>query len=207
MPLSEWIERDPLTRGRHGLAPEKVRQIQRGRLLAAAAELAAEHGVRGVTAARLTDRAGISRTTLYDLFGNKDAVVDVAAREALASLVASVAEAARSDRSAAARLETMVDSFTDFCVAHPNAAQLGLVEIAGVGAEGARLRYETLDELIEVFRTPLAEAYPVAPPLTADLLVSGLWHIAGSRLCAGRAREIPNAGRVIRIRLLAALLD
>ncbi len=207
MPLSEWLDRDPLTRGRHGLPPDKVRQIQRGRLLAAAAELAAEHGVRGVTAARLTDRAGISRTTLYDLFGSKDAVVDATAREALANLVAQVSEAARASSPASARLETMVDTFTRFCEAHPSSAQLGLVEIAGFGDAGARLRYETLDELIELFRTPLAEAHPGAPALTADLLVSGLWNVAGSRLCAGRARELPNAGRVIRIRLLAALLD
>jgi AcrR family transcriptional regulator len=204
VPLKEWLEQATVTRGRHGLSAESVRQAQRGRLLAATAELAAEHGIRGVTAARLTDRAGVSRATLYSLFASKDGCMYAAAGEALGRLGALVSEAAIG-RTADARLEATIDRFTSFCANHPNAARLGLVEIVGAGDEGGRLRNQALAGLTELLEEIVAEGWPDAPALTAELLAGGLWHLAGSRLCAGRAHELPAAGRLFRVRLVAAL--
>jgi AcrR family transcriptional regulator len=205
MPLNEWREHAELTRGRHGLPVDSVRRAQRGRLLTATAELATEHGVRGVTAARLTDRAGVSRATLYSLFPNKEACVQAAADEALALMLAAVSAAAAPSRPPEVQLETMVDRFTGFCADHPKAARLGIVEIAGSGPTGAALRDQALDDLTEVLGKPLAGLRPDAPLLTAELFAGGLWHVAGTRLRAGRADELPLAGKLIRIRWLEAL--
>ena len=51
-------------RGRDPLAREEVREIQRVRLLEAAARVVAERGVRGVTVALVVERAGVSRGRL-----------------------------------------------------------------------------------------------------------------------------------------------
>jgi len=44
---------------------EKAKQEKRERILAAARELFAEHGVNGVTTQQIADRAGVAIGTLY----------------------------------------------------------------------------------------------------------------------------------------------
>jgi AcrR family transcriptional regulator len=60
-----------MTRAPQGLdraARAQMSEIQRGRLLAAAVDVVAEHGYGGMSVARVTGRAGVSRRTFYDLF-------------------------------------------------------------------------------------------------------------------------------------------
>jgi AcrR family transcriptional regulator len=54
--------------GRHGLSRELVRESQRQRLMAAAAESLAEHGYGAVTVTGIASAAGVSTATLYQRF-------------------------------------------------------------------------------------------------------------------------------------------
>ncbi|WP_392673709.1 TetR/AcrR family transcriptional regulator [Streptomyces sp. LN785] len=53
----------------------------RERLLAAAADLFYQEGIRSVGIGRLLDRAGVAKASLYDAFGSKDALVAAYLRE------------------------------------------------------------------------------------------------------------------------------
>ncbi len=59
-------------RGRHRLPPEVIARSQRERLLEAAVRVVAEKGYGPTTVADLTREAGISRTTFYAMFDDKE---------------------------------------------------------------------------------------------------------------------------------------
>jgi AcrR family transcriptional regulator len=58
-----------------------VEGTPRERLLAAAADLFYQEGVRSVGIGRLLERAGVAKASLYDAFGSKDALVVAYLRE------------------------------------------------------------------------------------------------------------------------------
>ena len=60
-----------LPRGRHALAREEVRRIQRSRLCAAMAEVMAEKGYVDTSVADVLQRATVSRQSFYELFDSK----------------------------------------------------------------------------------------------------------------------------------------
>ena len=61
----------PLPKGRHSLTRGEVEQSQRLRLAVATAEALAEEGYANTPVAAILDRAGVSRQTFYQLYGNK----------------------------------------------------------------------------------------------------------------------------------------
>ncbi|MEV5824142.1 TetR/AcrR family transcriptional regulator [Spirillospora sp. NPDC052242] len=60
-----------LPRGRHALAREEVRRIQRARLCRAMAEVMAEKGYVDTSVADVLQRATVSRQSFYELFDSK----------------------------------------------------------------------------------------------------------------------------------------
>lgn len=61
----------PLPRGRHRLSRGEVEASQRLRLVVALAEALADKGYASTPVAAVLDRAGVSRQTFYQLYGNK----------------------------------------------------------------------------------------------------------------------------------------
>src|SRR3954468_9016108 len=62
---------DRLPKGPHSLSREEVQSSQRQRMLDAVLDVVGEHGYAGATVADITTAAGISRTTFYEQFRNK----------------------------------------------------------------------------------------------------------------------------------------
>src|SRR3954468_11407076 len=62
---------DRLPKGPHSLTREQVQSSQRQRLLDAVLDVVGEHGYAGATVADITTSAGVSRTTFYEQFSNK----------------------------------------------------------------------------------------------------------------------------------------
>jgi AcrR family transcriptional regulator len=181
-----------LTSGRHSLSSEEVASNQRDRLMGAVAELAAEIGCTAITADQLTRRAGVSRSTLYELFESKDACVLATSDHALAQLMPLVEGAALADRPGTVRLHGAIEMLVRFCTAHPLAARLCLVEVSGVGPEGAARRSELLNRLRDTLEPVVREIAPDAPPMTTDLLVGGLYDVVSKRLRTGRSKQLPG---------------
>src|SRR5688572_4913669 len=87
--MADLDPRRDLPRGPHGLSRDEVRQSQRGRLLQAATDEAAERGYANTTVAHIIARAGVSRATFYDLFSDRESCFR-SAFDANAELVAAV---------------------------------------------------------------------------------------------------------------------
>src|SRR5690606_4624017 len=64
-------ESRPLPKGPHGLSREEVERSQRERLLVGAATAVAEKGYAATSVGDILSRAGVSRTTFYQLFDDK----------------------------------------------------------------------------------------------------------------------------------------
>ena len=62
----------PLPKGRHGLSRQFIASNQRERLLDAIANVVAEKGYAATRVADITDYAGVSRKTFYELFSDKE---------------------------------------------------------------------------------------------------------------------------------------
>ncbi len=59
-----------LPRGRHGLSREEVTESQRARIIQSMIEAVAERGYQQTRVVDVVQRAGVSRATFYDLFGD-----------------------------------------------------------------------------------------------------------------------------------------
>ncbi|MBT4494698.1 MAG: helix-turn-helix transcriptional regulator, partial [Gammaproteobacteria bacterium] len=57
---------------------------RRHRILSAARDMVADHGYEGMVMSQVADRAGVSPTTLYNLFNTKDQLVMESLRELMA---------------------------------------------------------------------------------------------------------------------------
>src|SRR3954447_6549468 len=60
-----------LPKGPHTFSREQVQASQRQRILDAILDVVGEHGYAGATVAHVTTAAGVSRTTFYEQFRNK----------------------------------------------------------------------------------------------------------------------------------------
>ena len=112
--------------GRHGIPADLVRAHQRLRLLEAAATALAEQGYGRLTAARITELAGVSSRTFYQHFEDLWACL-LAAYESEASLLCEQIERAcerteTDDRQARARVG--IAAALDFLAGQPSVARL-----------------------------------------------------------------------------------
>jgi AcrR family transcriptional regulator len=79
---------------RHGpVSPEQAREMQRKRILDAMVAEVGERGLRNVTIAGVSARAGVSRTTFYELFDDLDACVLAVLRQVATRSTALMAKA------------------------------------------------------------------------------------------------------------------
>jgi AcrR family transcriptional regulator len=93
----------------------KVRERNRRRVLDAARALVAAGGMDSLSMRTLADRAGVSATTLYNLFGTKDEVIRVLAADILGDIDAAFVDVVDPDpiEQMRARLLLLVDHVID----------------------------------------------------------------------------------------------
>ncbi len=171
------------TRGTARSAPG---HSQRERLLAAIIELAALEGFTAVSVGQLIARAGVSRTTFYEQFADKEECFAAALAPLVSRLRAGVREAVATDRpECAARRAT--HALVTFACAQPSAARL-LLSDALTG--GRRVR-DVRDGLIADAgrtvrgahaRAPRGAVFPDLPP---GLIIGVVARLLASRLCEG----------------------
>ena len=87
----------------------------RERLLAAALDLFAEHGVSGTSLQMIADRLGVTKAAVYHQFPTKDEIVLAVIDPALGRL-APIAEQAEAQRGQAARREAVLTGVVDLVV-------------------------------------------------------------------------------------------
>jgi AcrR family transcriptional regulator len=183
---------DSLPRGRHGLSREYIAQHQRERLIAAIAAALDEHGYDRTTVAKISGKAGVSKSDFYAHFGSKDACF-VAGYEAMVEgLRKEVLAACKGRRDWAEGVCAGLAAALAWLAAEPGRANLLLVEGLRAGPDV----YGLLQRAIESFVPYLRDGAPagtgaVGPPeATDEAVVGGIASLLGRRVLAGEADSL-----------------
>jgi AcrR family transcriptional regulator len=181
-------------RGRHRLPPEVVSRSQRDRLLEAAVRVVAAKGFAAMTIGDLTKEAGVSRTTFYELFEDKEACFLVAYDNAVEMLVRRVVRAYESAQSwpdrAAAGLAVLLAVLAE----EPALARLSLVDIGNAGPLAQRRYRAALQRLTPLFDEgrDFAPGGRGLPANTSRMAIGGVTGLIADELLAGRAEQLPG---------------
>jgi AcrR family transcriptional regulator len=190
-PRPSGAERSGPSRAASGRSPaerRRVAEVQRRRLLAAAAQVACEQGAAAVTASNVLRRSGLSRRTFYELFADSEQCLLAVLQDALERATAVAVPAWRSERNWPARVRAALAELLCLFDQDAAAARLLVVESLAAGPRALRLRAQVLKRLAAAVdqgptqpRAGAAGARPLTP-LTAEGAVGGVLSILHARL-------------------------
>jgi AcrR family transcriptional regulator len=186
-----------LPKGRHGLSRAFIASNQRERLLDAIANVVAEKGYAATRVSDITEYAGVSRKTFYELFDDKEDCF-LAAYDAITALLmdrmahglAAVAEGSWEEQ-----VSALLGEFLRFLASEPAFARMCIVEVLGSGARGLARR----DAAIEAF-FPVVDQIPRAQPgserwlspTTPVFVVGGILEVIYAAIRRGETAALPE---------------
>ncbi len=181
-------------RGRHRLPPEVVARSQRERLLEAAIRVVAEKGYGAMTIGDLTKEAGVSRTTFYELFEDKEACFLAAYDGAVETLIRQVMAAYESEGSWPDRAAAGLAALLDVLAGEPALARLSLVDIGNAGPAAQRRYRGAIQRLTPLFEEgrDFAPGGRGLPANTSRMAIGGVTGLISDELIAGRAEQLPG---------------
>ena len=194
MPQPRQEERWRPPRGRHSLPPEVIARSQRERLLEATMRTVATKGYAPTTVADLTREAGVSRTTFYELFEDKEACFLAAYDNAVDALVRRISAAYEAEDRWPGRARAGLATLLEALAADPAQARLALVDVAAAGPAAQRRQRAAVQRLTPFFD----EGRDFAPggrslPANASRMAAGaVVGLIADELIAGRADELPS---------------
>ena len=194
MPQAKRTERWRPPRGRHGLPPEVVARSQRERLLEATMRVVAEKGYAATTVADLTKQAGISRTTFYELFADKEACFLAAYDNVVDALVRRVSAAYETEERWPERARAGLATLLEALAAHPAQARLAFVDVASAGPAAQR-RFRAGVQRLTPFLDEGRDFAPNGrslPANTSRMAAGAVVGLISDELLAGRADGLPN---------------
>jgi AcrR family transcriptional regulator len=175
-----------------GAPRTRVTEVQRARILSAAARVVEELGYEGMSVARITSRAGVSRRTFYDQFDGREecflALFDqTVARVGGIAQDATIAMAGRKGWLERIRsgLGAVLLLFDD----EPAVGSLLVVEALAAGPRVLEGRASVLDSLKQIIDEGRGEAKrgDGPAPLTAEGVVGAVFSVIHARLLEQRA--------------------
>lgn len=183
----------PLPSGRHSISPEVLAHNQRERLLAAVAQLVAEHGYAGTTIRQIADTASVSRRTVYEQFTGKEdvfATAYVALDDHLGRLMADAAEA---EEEWPERVGAAFAALIRFLSSSPNFARLYLIEVAAAGEPLVAAREKAAGRLVDLL-APGREYAQGREPAEGieEALAGGIIVLLTRRVVAGEASQLTD---------------
>jgi AcrR family transcriptional regulator len=185
-----------LPKGRHGLSREFVAHNQRERLIDAIANVVAEKGYAATRVVDITDYAGVSRKTFYELFTDKEdcflQAYDVISGLMMDKLGRGLAAA---ESTWEAKVHALLGGLLEFMAAEPAFARMCIVEVLGSGPRGLARR----DAAIEAF-FPIIGALPEEEladadwlsPVTPMFIVGGVLEVIYGAIRRGETESLPD---------------
>jgi AcrR family transcriptional regulator len=195
----------------------RIAELQRTRIVGAAGWIVGEVGYGGMSVARITSRAGVSRRTFYEQFEDRedcflalfDEALERASRVACGAADAAVAEGAgeRWHERVRAGLFALLALLED----DPPIGSLLIVDALAVGPKVLERRARALETLKTVIDGGRAEAkrtrgVPAPPPLTAEGVLGAVLSVIHARLLE-RAPDPVKNGSARRQPSLTGLLN
>jgi AcrR family transcriptional regulator len=181
--------------GPNGLPRGQVSEIQRSRMLSAAAKAVEEVGYARLTVAQVIARARVSRKTFYDLFEDREDCFLAVFDQAVDQLSALVGEAYERESSWREGVRAGLLAMLRFMDEEPGLARICVVEALGAGPRVLKRRTQVLVQLkivIDQGRTSagarVARATEESPDVTAEGVIGAVFAVLHTRLLA-RNRE------------------
>ena len=174
--------------GGTGCRARSWRENQRERILAAVADVVSAASYGELTVEGIIVTAGISRRTFYEHFKNKDEAFLAAYDAITAQLVAEVLPAVDAADGFAARVTAGLGTFLDFLAGEAAFARMCIVEALAAGPDAIRRRNDTMRSFADLIDRNAQELLTdkVAPGLTAELIVGGIYEVVYTRVLQGR---------------------
>jgi len=169
--------------GTNGLAKERVADIQRSRMLTAAADVMAERGAANVTVAHVVARSGVSRRTFYEIFEDRQDCLLATFEDRVARVAATVGPAYGAGKGWAERIRLGLVALLACLDLEPALGRLLLVESQGAGLAVLERRAQVIALLTAVIDLGRAEGKVAETPrLTAEGTVGAVLSILHARL-------------------------
>ncbi|HEY3759627.1 MAG TPA: TetR family transcriptional regulator [Solirubrobacteraceae bacterium] len=161
-----------------------VSDIQRGRLLSATFALVGETGFEGVSARRVSERAGVSSRTFYEFFSDREDCFLAAFNYAFDGLELEVREGWESELGWTARVRGALTALLLALDREPAVRRLVFVEALAAGPRVLASRARVLERLAVVVDGGRANANAPSqlPPLVAEGVVGGAFGVIHARL-------------------------
>jgi AcrR family transcriptional regulator len=172
---------DRLPKGPHDLTREQVEASQRQRILDAILDVVGEYCYAGTTVAHFTTAAGVSRTTFYEQFGNKQEAFLTAYDEFGKRFLADISAATGTNP--VEILSNSAERLVDWGRRRPLACRAFLLEIHAVGEPGlehrdrAMRRAEELFENVAAWVRHVLPSLPEPPRLIGRAVVAASWEL------------------------------
>jgi AcrR family transcriptional regulator len=185
-------ERQQLPSGRHGLPRELIERSQRERLLEAMIDTVNDNGYQATSIVEVAARAGVSRKTFYELFGDKEGCFIAAHDWLIERLMAFLAPAWQRPGGWTDRVRRSLAALLTAISYRPEAARLAMVETLAAGPR-ARERYRAalsaLAPYVDQGRsdTPLGAELPSR---VSRIVVGGAAALVFEQISAGHASEL-----------------
>jgi AcrR family transcriptional regulator len=168
---------------------------QRDRIFASLAAVCAAKGYPDVTVQDITEHAGVSRRTFYDLFSDKEQCFLAAYDLVVERLLAQVNNAYSSgDAPWPERIIAAVRALVGLFMAEPDFARLITVEVLGAGHVALAHRDAALRQFA-VFFEPGAASLPEAltdRQLLVQAVIGGLYEILYAQIMEGKTERLPE---------------
>lgn len=193
--------------GRHGIPADLVRAHQRQRLLDAAASALAEQGYGRLTAARVTELAGVSSRTFYQHFEDLWACL-LAAYEAEAGHLCTEIEsacAARQEDDRRGRAGAGISAALGFLAAEPAVARLLSAEPPPQVAALSAARRDLAERLGAMLRGVLELDGPTLLPGLERRLIGAALALVAARSTSAEPRRLRELEPELSELLLASL--
>jgi AcrR family transcriptional regulator/DNA-binding PadR family transcriptional regulator len=166
--------------------------LQRGRLLSATFALVGEAGCEGVSARRVTERAGVSNRTFYEFFSDREDCLLAAFNYAVEGLEREAREGWESELGWTARVRAALTALLQALDREPAVRRLVSVEALAAGPRVLASRARVLESLAGVVDGGRANAKAPSdlPPLVAEGVVGGAFGVIHARLLELRPRPL-----------------
>jgi AcrR family transcriptional regulator len=163
-------------------------------LLEATMQIVAAKGFAATTVADLTKRAGISRTTFYELFADKEACFLAAYDNAVDVLVRRISVAYEAQERWPDRALAGLATLLEALAADPAQARLALVDVTAAGPAAQRRFRAAVQRLTPFFDEgrDFAPGGRGLPANTSRMAAGAVVGLISDELIAGRADKLPS---------------
>jgi AcrR family transcriptional regulator len=171
-----------------------VARSQRERLLDAAVDVVAAKGYGATTVADLTKEAGVSRTTFYEHFEDKEACFLAAFDTAADVLARRIAVAFETQEAWPDRVRAGLAALLESLAGEPQIARLALVDVGSAGPQAQRRYRAALQRMTPFFDEgrDFAPGGRRLPANTSRMVVGAVTGLVSDEIEAGRAERLPE---------------